>query len=606
MKVVKLGEVCRLRNGYAFKSENFADQGVPVIRISDIQDNLVSPENSERVVYETIFENYRIVKGDILIAMSGATTGKFGVYNSNEDAFQNQRVGCFKIIDSRVIYQKYLLFVLHIAKPIIERKANGGAQPNISASSIEEIEIPLPTLEDQIRIATVLSKVETLIKLRKESIALLDEFLKSIFLKMFGDPLRNEKGWKATNMNNISLQITDGEHTTPIRTDSGIKLLSARNIKNGYIDFEAGLDYIGIDEYLRISKRCNPEKDDILMSCSGSVGRVSIIETEEQLSLVRSVSLIKLKKEIVNPLYIQSWMQSNHFQNEVKRGAKTSSQSNIFTGAIKKLPVLIPPMNLQTEFSSIVKRTNILKTHYQNSLKELDKLFASLSQKAFKGELDLSKMGVFYEEQYSSTDNDRTEPSHFEKPIDLNTITVEVKREKEDKRYGDPFEVDENTAKKQGGWFYKEWKKLNIQGSTVPVISKETESKVAGERLAMLIKERYIDKHFSFEMLANFIKKEKAYDLDKYFSSEEIKANPKYDELEDLKVFLESAIVNIEMDEKQKEKKNPWLHLNQHFYNAKRENISLELTKEDFALIKNRTAEERSGIYFNIVPDEIN
>ena len=73
-----------------------------------------------------------------------------------------------------------------------------------------------------------------------------------------------------------------------------------------------------------------------------------------------------------------------------------------------------------------------------------------------------------------------------------------------------------------------------------------------------------------------------------------------HEELEDLKVFLESAIVNVEMDVKQKEKRNPWLHLNQHFYNAKKENISLELTKEDFALIKNRTTEERSGIYFKI------
>ena len=102
-------------------------------------------------------------------------------------------------------------------------------------------------------------------------------------------------------------------------------------------------------------------------------------------------------------------------------------------------------------------------------------------------------------------------------------------------------------------------------------------------------------------MLVNFIKREKAFDLDKYFSSEEIKGNPKYDETEDLKVFLETAIVNVEMDLKQKGKVNPWLKLNQHFYNAKTENISLTLTKEDLELVKERKLEERSGIYFNIV-----
>lgn len=389
MKFVKLGSVCKLRNGYAFKSSAFVEIGVPIIRISNINDNLVTPEKAVRIAYEKILDNYKIIKGDILIAMSGATTGKFGIYNSDEIAYQNQRVGCFQILDDDLLNRTYLLQVLKVVKPIIEKKANGGAQPNISANAIEEIIIPLPSIEDQIRIAKILSKAETLITQRKESIVMLDDLLKSSFLEMFGDPVRNDNRWTKTNLDNVATQITDGEHTTPIRVDSGIKLLSARNVQNGFLDFNNNVDYIPISEYERIIKRCKPEKNDILMSCSGSVGRVSIIKTNEPLSLVRSVALIKLKKEIVNPYYLQSWMQSKYFQSEIKRGSKTSSQSNIFTGAIKKLPVQIPPIKLQNQFAILVEKVETIKKQYQKSSVELENVYGVLSQKAFKGELKI-------------------------------------------------------------------------------------------------------------------------------------------------------------------------------------------------------------------------
>jgi len=227
------------------------------------------------------------------------------------------------------------------------------------------------------------------------------------------------------------------------------------------------------------------------------------------------------------------------------------------------IPVILPDINLQTRFANIVEKTESLKAQYQSSLAELENLYGSLSQKAFKGELNLSFLQVLVpEEEYQSFTNDRTEPHHFERNIDLDTITIKIK----------PHQ---------------------FSGGVEPL--------VAGEGLANLIKKKYKNKHFSFEMLVNFIKREKAFDLDKYFSSEEIKGNPKYDETEDLKVFLETAIVNVEMDLKQKGKVNPWLKLNQHFYNAKTENISLTLTKEDLELVKERKLEERSGIYFNIV-----
>ena len=94
-------------------------------------------------------------------------------------------------------------------------------------------------------------------------------------------------------------------------------------------------------------------------------------------------------------------MQTKFFQSQVRKNANTSSQSNIFTGQVKKLPIFIPPYHLQTQFAQIVEKVEALKAHYQANLKELENLYGSLSQRAFKGELDLSKMDVQVPEEKS-------------------------------------------------------------------------------------------------------------------------------------------------------------------------------------------------------------
>jgi len=333
--------------------------------------------------YENINKRSKVDKGDLLFAMIGTIGNPVHVLNEPNYAIKNVALFKKNKDNNSIEYLKYILTSISIKRKL-SRDATGGTQKFVSLSYIRKLIIPIPEkIEDQLHIANILSKAENLVAQRKESIRLLDEFLKSTFLEMFGDPQRNEMGWKKLTMNDISIQITDGEHTTPQRTSTGIKLLSARNIKDSYLDFNAGLDFIGTSEFERISKRCNPEKGDVLMSCSGSVGRVCVIDVNEPLSLVRSVALIKLKRSIVHPIFAQSWMQTRHFQNEVKRGAKTSSQSNIFTGAIKKLSILLPPIELQTQFAQIVEKTEVLKEQYKNSLQELENLYGSLSQRAF-------------------------------------------------------------------------------------------------------------------------------------------------------------------------------------------------------------------------------
>ncbi len=157
--ITNLVHVCKLRNGFAFKSSNYKKEGIPVIRISDIGDGQVSLVSCVKVELVNQYLEYKVSKGDILVAMSGATTGKFGIYKDEQIAFQNQRVGRFEILDERLLCNEFLLYLLYALKPKILEDAYGGAQPNISTGKIEEMEIPLPPLAEQHRIV---AKIEEL------------------------------------------------------------------------------------------------------------------------------------------------------------------------------------------------------------------------------------------------------------------------------------------------------------------------------------------------------------------------------------------------------------------------------------------------------------
>jgi type I restriction enzyme S subunit len=388
MKFVKLGTVCKLRNGYAFKSNNFIEIGVPIIRISNINGNLVTPEKAVRTNYEKIFDNYKIVNGDILIAMSGATTGKFGIYNSDEIAYQNQRVGCFKILDDSKLNEIYLLQVLNIVKPTIEKKANGGAQPNISANAIEDIIIPLPSIDDQIRIAEILTKAESLITQRKESILMLDELLKSSFLEMFGDPIRNEKGWKKDSFENLVDQdcpLTYGIVQPGDEFPNGVPIIRPVDLTKTKID-RIGLKLIDpkiSDKFKRTVLRGK----EILMCVRGTTGIVALASEElVNCNVTRGIVPIWFSDNY-NKFFAFGLLKTKAINNEIQNLTYGATLKQINLSDLRKIRLINPPIELQNQYAAIAEKIEELIKEYQASLKELLNMYGVLSQKAFTGEL---------------------------------------------------------------------------------------------------------------------------------------------------------------------------------------------------------------------------
>lgn len=200
---IKFGTVCKLSNGYAFKSTKYRENGVPILRISNIQEFGINfDEKTVYSDYDETLNRYYVDKGDLLIAMSGATTGKTGVYNEDKKAYLNQRVGNIKIEQPELITEKFRNYIISYKEKEILDLAYGGAQPNISTSMIEGLSIPLPPLKEQQRIV---DKIESLFEKLDKAKELIEEARNdfenrksAILEKAFRGELT--KAWRSNNL----------------------------------------------------------------------------------------------------------------------------------------------------------------------------------------------------------------------------------------------------------------------------------------------------------------------------------------------------------------------------------------------------------------------
>lgn len=253
--------------------------------------------------------------------------------------------------------------------------------PSLTKANLLQIEIRVPDMDIQQNIVNVLDKICYLIDVCRKELYSLDQLVKSRFIEMFGDMKLNKRGWKLKSFEELTYLITDGEHATPKRTDKGIYLLSARNILNHSLQLK-DVDYINEKEYDRIAKRIIPQEGDILISCSGTVGRCCSVPSGFHFQMVRSVALIRFK-EYINPIFAEYMITSDYLQEQINSSKTVSSQANLFQGKIRTLKGFVPPIELQNQFADFVAQTDKSKLAVQKSLDELETLKKSLMQEYF-------------------------------------------------------------------------------------------------------------------------------------------------------------------------------------------------------------------------------
>lgn len=296
--------------------------------------------------------------------------------------------------DPKKLDAKYLFYLVWSRRfRYLGQKAMTGAagQRRVPTDFLKNYEIPLPPLDDQKRIAHLLGKVEGLIARRKQHLQQLDDLLKSVFLEMFGDPVRNEKGWERTTIGELATEVKYG--TSASAQGGPYKYLRMNNItQEGHWDFDS-LKYIDVAE--KDFEKYSLRKGDLVFNRTNSkelVGKTAVYDLDEPVIIAGYLIRVRFDEQ-TNPWFVWGHLNSRYGKTRLFNLCRNIvGMANINAKELQAIPILNPPSDLQNQFAAIVEKVEGLKSRYQQSLTDLESLYGALSQKAFKGELDLSRV----------------------------------------------------------------------------------------------------------------------------------------------------------------------------------------------------------------------
>ncbi|MCE9674424.1 restriction endonuclease subunit S [Paraclostridium bifermentans] len=291
------------------------------------------------------------------------------------------------ICNEEIVNPEYIYYWLSSKKEYLNSLGRGATFKEISKKIVEDIEVPVQTLEEQKKIVNVLNKAQELIDKRKEQIEFLDELVKSRFIEMFGDPYLNPKSFNIVKMTDITSVVTCGVAARPEYVSDGVPFLSSQNVGIREI-FLDKLKFISDEAHNKLTKNNKPENGDILYTRVGSqLGKAAIVDLDFEFSVYVSLTLIKPLHDRVNNEYLVNYLNLDRVQRFAKGNTTGIGVPNLNVDVVREYNIPLPPMEHQNDFADFVKQVDKLKFEMENSLKELENNFNSLMQKAFKGEL---------------------------------------------------------------------------------------------------------------------------------------------------------------------------------------------------------------------------
>lgn len=386
-------DIFYIENGYAFKKIDYKKEGIPLVRISNIENGIV---NINECIYvnklEKNEEKYVIEKGDLLIALSGATTGKNGVYYLDEIAYLNQRIGNIKIKNKEKVLNEYRNYYIALKNEDILNLAYGGAQPNISPKVIEFISIPLPPIKEQQRIVNIIeslfAKLDRAKELIENTLAQFEQNKMAILHKAFTGELTVK--WRKKN------NINEKNFFNKVKLKNVIKLISGRDVSVSLCnDKSIGIPYILGASNIKDNKFFierwieNPvvvsEKNDILLSVKGTIGKL-YLQKEEKINISRQIMALRALNDLnTHYLYYFLLRECERLKFEGNGLIPGISRKDILD-----LNILLPTLEEQQEIVNILDRLlakyNKIK-NLEQQLEKIELLKKAILAKVFRGEL---------------------------------------------------------------------------------------------------------------------------------------------------------------------------------------------------------------------------
>ena len=385
----KLSEICNIINGYAFKSSEYVDKGIRIIRITNVQKGFIDDTSPQ--YYPVERENeiipYMLKEDDLLISLTG-NVGRVGLLTSELlPAALNQRVACLRIKDISKIKKKYLFYALNniLFEDRCIFSAKGIAQKNMSTAWLGAYEIHVPSMTAQSYICEVLSRVDELLSLHNKQLLLLEKLIKSRFVELFGDPVTNPMKWKVKSLSELGdckngmnfhkgesgidihcLGVGDFQNLSVITDTSVLPIVSLNeNPSEEYMLQDGDIVFVRSNGNKNLVGRClTIYPHDIPTTFSGFCIRYRISNTDKVLT---EYLLQVLKHESMR-------------QKMTGRGANIQ---NLNQQILSALQIPLPPIDLQRQFIEFVELTDKSKLAVQQSIETLQTLKAKLMQDYF-------------------------------------------------------------------------------------------------------------------------------------------------------------------------------------------------------------------------------
>ena len=374
----------------------YKEEGISLIRSLNIHDKkflkkdlaFIDDSQAEKL------KNVIVEENDVLLNITGASVCRCSIVPDFVlPARVNQHVAILRsepeFLDSKYLElcltsEDYKRRLLHIAT------SGGATREALTKEQLENFEIPLPPLAEQRRIAAILDKADAIRRKQQQAIDLCDQFLKALFIDMFGDPVTNPKDWEVKKLGDfLSLKPTIGT-IQPVSDEGTHKVVRVGEIGSRQVNLEACKNIIPTEK--EYERSLLDEGDLILARAIGSeklLGKASLFDGEEENVFFDShVMRIRCDQKKLVPLFVYWWLSTDGGRALfMKRAGRTAVQFNINGKQFCLIDIAVPPLDLQNKFAEIVKKTEVKKAKMQKSLDRLNDNFNALSQKAFKGEL---------------------------------------------------------------------------------------------------------------------------------------------------------------------------------------------------------------------------
>lgn len=380
-KVVKLGDVFSIASGGTpnKKENSFYENGtIPWIKTGDLKNKYIS--NDIECITDSGLKNSSaklFPEGTVLLAMYGATIGACSILPF--EASTNQ--ACAAFLPNDTILPQYLYYFLHSQKSKFIQDGVGGAQPNISAGYLKKVKMRYITIRKQEAIVETLNKVDNLILFRSQQLSKLDELVKSRFIEMFGEFIQLAT---PVNFESICEFVTVGiaNSATHAFCDDGVIMFRNQNIKEDYLDT---FDIVHITpDFASKYKSKMLKKDDLLIVRTGYPGVACLVPKKYEGCQTFTTLIARIKHDnTINPRFVCHYINSEYGKKYVRDNSAGAAQQNFGATALSKLPICIPPIELQVEYIEFVEQTDELKSEIKQSLEKLETLKKSLMQKYF-------------------------------------------------------------------------------------------------------------------------------------------------------------------------------------------------------------------------------